>query len=240
MMRQTDVQPLQRKYGEQLTIRKPDLNASFNSSDEDNPFDIRFDLMPELPSHVPTPETIDEGLEGFQRQLQTIFTADEGITTPTRKRTGLSQIPKTPHHSPHSPGAAKIVNASPNGSKWGPEIWKSKMGPSFSHSSHVTKRPVSPSDPVSELRSARKQLDSSPTSSKLILSEEIVETVKRNNSPASQKTRSELPQLQRRWMEENALNLHVSCNNLCLDENPSSRRRFFRPRTQTRSFPHAA
>jgi len=234
-MRQSQIEVLERSYGEQLTIHKPDFNASFDSNEE-NPFEIRFDLIPELPSHVPTPETIDEGLEGFQRQLQTIFTADEGIIAPTRKRTGLSSKGLSPHHTPESTSATKIVIASPKSSKWGPEVWKSKMRPSFSRPSHATKRPLSPSDHLGELQSARDQLESPPASSKLILSEEVVETVKRtNNSPSSQRMRSALP-LQRQWMEENALNLHFSCNNLDQDENISSRRRFFRPRAQRTSF----
>ncbi len=233
-MRQNQPDRLERNYGEQLTIHKPDLNASFDGNEE-NPFEIRFDLIPELPSHVPTPETIDEGLEGFQRQLQTIFTADEGITSPTRKRTGLSSKSLTPHHSPQSPRAIKILIASPKSSKWGPEVWKSKIRPNFSRPSHVTKRPLSPSDHIGELESASDQLESPTTGSKLILSEEVVETVKRNNRPSSQQKRSALP-LQRQWMEENALNLHFSCNNLDQEENYPARRHFFRPRAQRTSF----
>ena len=246
MIGKSKIQPIEREYGEQLTIRKPDMTSTSDVVVEKDPIDRRFDLSPEHPSHVPTPATIDGGLNEIQRQLQAMFTTDDGGITPAKKRSQRRKhvlsptnepTPVTPDHSPYSTKATKIVIASSNGSKWGPDVWKSKMRPSFSRPTHINNQPPSPSDVVGELNNAKEQFNSSKTSPKVIMSEKVVETVERNNRNQNQKRYSASP-LQLQWIEENALNLHSSCQNLSQHGDPSARRsRFmFRPRPRMASF----
>ncbi len=245
MVRHRKTQPLEKTFGEQLTIKKPDLTSKIDIGVEGDQFDQRYVLMPELPSHIPTPATIDQGLEGIQRQFETMFTEDDGVTTPTKKRNRRKKnakedieqqhaplhAPGTPDHSPYSTKALKILIASPYGSKWGPEVWKSKMQRSFSRPDQANTAPPSPSSSAGESVNTRDQVESPINSPKLIMSEDAVETVEREYSPLNRKKHAASP-LQLRWIEQNALNLHSSCENL--HEQTSRRRsRFFRSRRRS-------
>jgi hypothetical protein len=250
MLKRRESQSPQKEFGEVLTINK--------SESDDDPLDLQFDLRPELPSHVPTPRTINQGLTG----IKTMFDADDDATTKRVKRnsnkrlsTKVLSTPVTPESS--SDGTTrklKILIASPSSSKWGPDVWKSKMRDPLSLPplpplpSNVTKRPPSPSSaPLHKSKSAKKLNTSSTkntstptqnkTNVKVILSEESIETVDKSlhstkgaknksfNSYLNNKGFMASP-LQRRWMQENELNLYSSCQDLSATKDGVSGRRF--------------
>lgn len=243
MVKQMNIQHLQKQFGEVLTIHKPDLSSSSDSDGGDDSLDMRFHLRPELPSHVPTPETINHGL------FRTMFAAnDDGAEKRTKRRKAERQQPITDAPTPASSHAypqtsrnLKILIDSPSSSKWGPDVWN------YKRRILVAERPPSPSHSVGKSNSSKKQSTSStynsatPTqnqTSKVILSEEMVETVERtaptkmvartksSHNGANNKTPS-ASLLQRQWMQEIALNLHSSCQQESRGEDPSSRRSSF-------------
>ncbi len=256
MVRPSKIQPLEKEFGELLTIKTPDFTPKKKVKigvKGRSLFDQRYELSPELPSHIPTPATIDQGLEGIQRQFETMLTEDDGVTTsstPRRKSYKFKKnaqelikqqhaplhSPRSPDPSPYSTKAARVIISSPYGSKWGPEVWKSKMRLPFSDTVDAKTAPPSPSSSSDESANTRDQVESPGGSPKLIVSEDTVETVERGNRQLNRKKYAASP-LQLQWIEQNALNLHSSCEDSCRDDQTSSRRsRFFRSRTRTTSY----
>eukprot|EP00535_Pseudo-nitzschia_heimii_P004087 CAMPEP_0197182958 /NCGR_PEP_ID=MMETSP1423-20130617/7137_1 /TAXON_ID=476441 /ORGANISM="Pseudo-nitzschia heimii, Strain UNC1101" /LENGTH=237 /DNA_ID=CAMNT_0042633467 /DNA_START=23 /DNA_END=733 /DNA_ORIENTATION=+ len=120
----------QKEFGELFTIHMPDLQSPNNNSlrqDEDSA-SLQFGLLPELPSHIPTPQTINLGIN---YRLQTIFTGDD---TKPKKRTKREKTLEKSANSTEVEGKPTIslptsnMNisiASPSSTKWGSDIWNS-------------------------------------------------------------------------------------------------------------------
>lgn len=258
MVRNSKIQPLEKEFGEQLSIKTPDftpkktvtIGARGRSLFEGcSLFDQKYELSPELPSHIPTPATIDQGLEGIQRQFENMWTEDDGVTTTPRRRRKSKlkknaqelidqqhvplHSPGTPDPSPYSTKAARVIVTSQYGSKWGPEVWKSKLRLPFADAPTA---PPSPSDSSDESVNTRDSVESPGGSPKLIVSEDTVGIVERETRPLRKKKYAASP-LQLQWIEQNALNLHSSCDDSGRDDQPSSRRsRFFRSRAKTTAY----
>jgi len=124
--RQQQEQPRQKEFGELFTIHKPDLtndsDLSENSDDhhqDEDPFHIRFDMTPEFPSHVPTPETIDE-VENEQRPwIPRIFSGEDDKE---------DDIPTA--RSPITPTASRKTLSpaySPRATRWGSDVWNPEV-----------------------------------------------------------------------------------------------------------------
>ena len=240
--RSRDTQPSQKEFGELFTIHIPDVISPTASEESEDAFEIQFLLQPELPSHVPTPKTIDQGLA---HNIKNIFSADEDDYIIKRKRSksrkNESPTPASPSDSPSLKKTAQTVISSPNRSKWGPDVWNSKRRKFFSVPPIMTHRPPSPSNPFDELDNSFEQ-----TSAKLIMSEEQVETVVRPVPTTTVGTANRyhnygtVPKkrvtstLERRWLQENALNLHSSCRHLSHSESTSPRRSPFSFKSRAR------
>jgi hypothetical protein len=251
MVKQMNTQPLQKQFGEMITIQKPDLSSSSDSDgDDDSLLDMRFHLRPELPSHVPTPETINHGL------FRTMFATDdddEGAKQRSNRRKADRQqpitdapTPATLHASSLTPRNLDILIASPSGSKWGSDVWNYKrrvfMTECCSCPSLVAEQSSSPSHSVgNSIGSKNKSISltynsttcaQNKTRAKLILSEETVERTTPTKMVARPKSSHNVVNnkppsaslLQRQWMQENALNLHSSCQQESRGEDLSSRR----------------
>merc|ERR1711933_97519 len=110
----------------------PDLNSPDEQASDQSDYspDVRFDLRPEFPSHVPTPETINLGIN---HHIKTMFDGDD---EKPRKRTRRQRNRKKNAKSmklivPPNPtiiastSKMKILVASPFSTKWGSDVWNS-------------------------------------------------------------------------------------------------------------------
>jgi len=283
MLRRRSVQqPCQKEFGALVSIHKPDLISPSSSDSDEDTVELRYDVPPELPCHVPTPETINQvrGLGGFLKRDFSQDSHDTTLSSKERRRQKLlKKAPTTASDdSVYACGKLQILITSPVSTKWGPDIWnslktnngkKSRKG-LFSSSKRETidsavdgddtastprqrrrkqtkgnhKIPKSPSSPVGKSSGAETGYPQTPPkiNSKLVLSETTVETVfvaptvssnKKNKTSSYTNNNNKIllaSPLQRKWMQENALNLNSSCQEDCDDEvRVSSRRsRFLR------------
>jgi len=231
-------QPCQKKFGELLKIQKPD--------EHECDLDLSFELLPELPSHVPTPKTINQGLGPIHHQLRTLFAADDGA--PKKRRTkrrkqqsqGAQSTTQAAPQSPHATKGYTMLVASPHSSKWGRDVWESKRN--FLRPPLMNKRPSSPSDSsqsthITALEDSEELVNTGDDSAPIVelakikrkeIGNDAMTLTPNTNYHINRRTSSPSP-LQRKWMQENALNLHASCQDLSVESN--SRRPFlFRPR----------
>ena len=297
MIKKRQIESSQKEFGELFAIHIPDLKPPDEDSlrhDEDSA-DFRFDLRPEFPSHVPTPDTINLGIN---YQIQTIFAGDDIKPKKRAKRQKNLEEPANPAKAEVTPtissprSTMKILIASPSSTKWGSDVWNSfKVNGSVDSSPSVRKNPfsdsisansdesssggnadhisltsdeapkegmgstrrgplrlnmtvvptASPTKPVDKSLSEKhvtvspthhtRALTPSKAKEKWILSEGTLERVDPIVTVANQKTSYSSPSsLQRKWMMENALNLHNVCQRDDGDERESPRRPFFLPR----------
>lgn len=263
-------EPCQKEFGELFAIHKPLISPDVSES-EDDPVELQYDLPPELPCHVPTPQTINQegGLGAF---LKRELSSDSLDTTPSsreRRRQKLLQTAPTTatDESVYACGKLQILITTPVSTKWGPDIWNSlkTSRKGFFSSKRAAdgegsvstpkqgrrkktrgnKRPQSPVSPIGKSNDENCPPTSPKTNAKLVLSEETVETMlvaptvssnnKSRTSSFTSNKRRRASLLQRKWMQENALNLHSSCQEDCDDEDRvlSRRSRFMRAKTPT-------
>ena len=221
--RQQQEQPRQKEFGELFTIHKPDLTTDSDSSEnsddhhqDEDPFHIRFDMTPEFPSHVPTPETIDK-VENEQRPwIPRIFSGEDDneddITT--------ARSPMTPTASRKTLSPAYSPRATRWGSDvWNPEVWNLLRTNTFESTSStdssldndagsfVSIRPeiVNLRDTMvrNKLRLMKRRTNQSPPSP-------IHTDPNDDNDDDTEWSRCASP-LQKKWMKQNALNLYSSC-----------------------------
>jgi len=173
------MQSPQKKFGEQLAIQKHSILDG-----DDHSLDLRFDLRPDFPSHVPTPETIDRvdeptsKLGRIQHRLQNKFAADDDeamnrIRTQRGKDKSppIKSTPSTvvPSGSPLASGKLKVLITSPVGTKWGSDVWNTiKMN------SHINESPET-SSPKSRRSSESRSSVSSLDETRLALLLEVVD-----------------------------------------------------------------
>jgi len=212
-------QPPLKRFGPQVPIHRPELSSSSefgrNSilEGDDDPMDIQFDLRPKLPSHVPTPETIDRMDEPLLYHLQTLLFAgdadnsNEGTNSETKERRNIKNIPPapvTPNESPVTSSGRKLLRRTPS-TKWGPDVWKSLKSSNNSINSNQSNSTgdCSSTKSISSCESFEEINDSANPDAKWrdipVLPEVTVKTKSNNGSKTP---------LQRQWIQENTLNLH--------------------------------
>lgn len=152
MINSRQIESSQKQFGELFAVHVPDLNLPEEKSLDNDDYcsDIRFDLRPEFPSHVPTPETINLGIN---YHIKTMFAGDdEKPKKRTRRRKNRKEnakplkvvVPPAPTLSTPTP-KMKILVASPFSTKWGSDVWNS----------------IKINGPATSSRSARKNLSCS-------------------------------------------------------------------------------
>jgi hypothetical protein len=132
-----------KQFGEKIVVSKPDLSRSKSIM-----LEINLDPHPELPSHVPTPDTIDDIDESWTNKVEGVIdNALGGIhhhfsnifadNNQGKNNNNIKYAPSfdTPPQSPVSSGRKSIeskmlltppLSASTKTTKWGPEIWNAK------------------------------------------------------------------------------------------------------------------
>jgi len=308
MINKRQIESSQKQFGELFTVQVPESNLpdekSFDSDDYSS--DIRFDLRPEFPSHVPTPETINLGIN---YHIKTMFDGDDGQPKKsTRRQRNRKKNAKSmkalglPTQTISTPTPKmKILIASTFSTKWGSDVWNSIKINGVSSQSSTTrlssssnfinsdgsihsdrtddtslasdktpqqeqpnrrkgplrrnraKGPTTSPRPVGKSLSAdTKSISNCPTYDKLplapskarekwIVSGERLERMeplankKTNNATSTRTSCASSSSLQRKWMLENALNLHAMCQRNDNEEHTSSRRSSFLPRLRRKS-----
>jgi len=131
MLRRRSMQePCQKEFGALVSIHKPDLISPSSSDSDEDTVELRYDLAPELPCHVPTPETINQ-VRGLGSFLKRDFSHDSHDTTTLsskerRRKKLLKKAPNTASDdSVYACGKMQILITSPVSTKWGPDIWNS-------------------------------------------------------------------------------------------------------------------